>query len=192
MLGAIRSFFAVELSNELKQAVDALQRMLDSPRYNVRWVQPGNVHLTLRFLGEITEEELEAASGAAARAAAKGAPFRISLRGLGAFPSPGSPRIVWAGIEQCDPLRQLEGDLTRELREARFPPPDKPFSPHLTLGRVKRPPGKEDLRRQLQRHQELVLGQQEVQEFSLIRSDLRSAGPVYEALTRFTLGSAPP
>ena len=188
MAGGIRSFIAIELSDALKQALDALRKRLDSPRYDVRWVAARNIHLTLRFLGEISTDEVQAAAQAAARAAALTKPFRISLRGLGAFPSSGSPRVVWVGVEDCPSLQLLAEDLSRELLEARFPPPDHAFRPHLTLGRVKSPKGKEELKRELQQNQGVSLGQQDVAEFLLIRSELRPAGPVYTPLNRFSLG----
>jgi len=187
MEGGTRSFFAVELSRELKEALGTLRDRLDSPRYDVRWVRPGNLHLTLRFLGDMSDQDLETASRAASRAAAQGSPFSLVFRGLGAFPSPGSARIVWVGIEDCPLLVQLESRLSQQLRQAGFPPPDKPFKAHLTLGRVKSPQGREDLRHELERHRDLLLGRQEVPGFSLIKSDLRPSGPVYSALNRFTL-----
>ena len=184
----IRSFVAIELSEPLKQNLDSLRKRLDSPRYDVRWVKALNIHLTLRFLGEITENEIAAATGAAARAAARVAPFQFSIRGLGAFPTAGSPRVVWVGVEDDGPLLQLADSLSKELSAARFPPADHPFTPHLTLGRVKSPKGRDELKRQLVANQDICLGRQEVADFALIRSELKPGGPVYRPLSRFLLG----
>ena len=187
MGGKVRSFLAIELSEELKQALASLQKRLDLPQFDVRWVSAGNIHLTLRFLGEITEEAVEKASRAAAAATEKGSPFSILLRGVGAFPSLRSPRVVWGGIDSSEHLLQLEEALNRELSKAHFPPPDKPFRPHLTLGRVKSQRGKGDLRLHLKENQGITLGRMDVDHFALIKSDLRPSGPVYTSLEQFFL-----
>lgn len=187
MGGKVRSFLAIELSEGLKQALAALQKQLDLPQYDVRWVSARNVHLTLRFLGEITDEGVEKASQAATAATEKGSPFPILLRGTGAFPSLRSPRVVWVGIDLSEPLLQLEKALSRELKKAHFQSPDKPFRPHLTLGRVKSQRGKGDLRMQLEKNQGITLGRMDVDHFALIKSDLRPSGPVYTPLVQFFL-----
>ncbi len=187
MSGKIRSFLAIELSQALKQALEEVRYRLDLPQFDVRWVQPKNMHLTLRFLGEIPEQDLQRASQAASVAAEKGSPFQIALCGLGAFPSLSSPRVVWMGIEQDKPLVLLERALSQELESAHFPLPDKPFRPHLTLGRVKSKRGKRELERLLKRNQNVSAGQMDVEHFSLIKSELRPSGPIYTNLNRFTL-----
>lgn len=187
MGGTIRSFLAIELSEELKEALEEVRYRLDLPQFHVRWVQPKNMHLTLRFLGEIQEQDVQRASQAASNAAAKGAPFRMAVLGLGAFPSLNSPRVVWVGIDESRPLLRLEKALSQELELAHFPLPDKTFRPHLTLGRVKSQRGKGELKRHLERNQQLSVGQMNVKHFSLIKSELKPSGPVYTQLNRFAL-----
>lgn len=181
----IRCFVAIELPEALKKALESLRRRLDLPQFDVRWVEPANLHLTLRFLGEIPEEELPAVEEASSRAAQVSSAFSLKIQGLGAFPKPEAPRVVWAGAEPHQPLIHLEKKLSRELSLFRFPPPDKPFRPHLTLGRVKSSRGLGELRRLLERNREERIGEMEVSEIRLIRSQLERSGPVYTVLKRF-------
>ena len=187
MAGKLRSFLAIELSDELRSELDDLRTRLALPQFDVRWVATKNIHLTLRFLGEIQEEEIPGISRAASNAAAGLEPFRIELLGVDAFPSTTSPRVIWAGIEHSGPMIRLERNLTRELRQAEYPPPDKPFRPHLTLGRVKSSRGKKELKKLLLRNQRVPIGSMEVEQFALIKSELRPSGPIYTILESFKL-----
>ncbi len=104
----------------------------------VSWVKRDNLHYTLRFLGELGEDGGRRAERAAREAAAKHAPFDAALGALGAFPKPDRARVLWAGLSQGDaPFRALARDLEAALRAQGFERADKPFAPHLTLGRVR-------------------------------------------------------
>lgn len=186
----IRSFFAVELTEGLRDSLGGIRDRLASDRYDVRWVNTGNLHLTLRFLGEVTQEEIQRLTRAAQGAAAQLAPFEVTVGGLGTFPSRGSPRVIWVGFTPAAPLTELERVLTRELEQVPWPPPDKPFRPHLTLGRVKSGRGRENLRGALADHRDAVAGCLRVERFALVRSDLRPAGPLYTTLGQFALSRA--
>jgi 2'-5' RNA ligase len=181
----IRSFLAIELTEGLRRSLAALQRRIDSPEIDVRWVRPENIHLTLRFLGEVSEEELERISRTARNAAEKAVPFRVVLGGLGAFPTARSPRVVWVGVEDPEPLVSFENELTRELARIDWPPPDKAFRPHLTLARVKSSRGKGRLTRLLEGNRSATVGEIQVEHLALIKSELRPTGPIYTALDRF-------
>jgi len=182
----IRCFLAIELSENLKRSLESLRSRVDLPQFDVRWVEPRNLHLTLRFLGEIPEEDIETVSEAAQKTAEATESFSLLIQGLGAFPTLGSPRVVWAGVEPAEPVVRLERKLSRELDRLNWPPPDKPFRPHLTIGRVKSSRGKGELRRLLERTQREKIGEIRVTDIGLIRSQLRPAGPLYTNLKRFT------
>jgi len=188
----IRSFLAIELTENLRDSLEALIIKMDSPAFDVRWVRPENVHLTLRFLGEVTGEELLRVSSAAQRTAEQAEPFQMVLFGLGAFPTRGSPRVVWVGVQDPVPVVALERNLSDELERSGWPPPDKPFRAHLTVGRVKSPRGKDRLRRLLEENGEASVGQVRVEHMALIKSELRPAGPIYNTLNRFHFCQTPP
>ena len=181
----IRSFLALELTEGLRRSLVAIGRKVDSPAFDVRWVRPENLHLTLRFLGEASEEELAGVAQAARNAAEQAEPFQVVLCGLGAFPARGSPRVVWVGVKDPEPLLLLEARLSQELERMAWPPPDKAFRPHLTLGRVKGPRGAGELRRLLEENGQAIAGLVRVDHLALIKSQLRSAGPTYTILNRY-------
>lgn len=116
------------------RAIDALRRSGDG----VSWVKRDNLHFTLHFLGELGADGARAAAEAARTAAAAHAPFDAELSGLGAFPDAARARVLWLGMgEGAGPLRALARTLERELGTRGFERADKPFAPHLTLGRVR-------------------------------------------------------
>ncbi len=183
----IRAFLAIELPQNVKGSLESLRQEIHSPLFDVRWVSQKNMHLTLRFFGEIFEKEIQKISEATQMAVAKTAPFQLHLHGLGAFPSVKSPKVIWIGMTQSGPLINLENNLSIELKKLDYPPGDKPFHPHLTLGRAKSTRGKKDLVRLLEKNQNRSLEQMQVDQVTLIKSDLRPTGPVYTALHRFDL-----
>ena len=185
MTEKIRSFLAIELNENLYRSLEDLVRKLRSPRYDVRWVSPRNIHLTLRFFGEISSQDIDGVSLAAEKAALAVPPFEVNIIGLGAFPSLRSPRVIWAGIENPDSLVGLEKIISSELSLMAWPPPDKPFRPHITLGRVKSSRGKKELNQILEQYKGVNPGRLFVDHFSLIKSDLKPSGPAYTPLNRF-------
>jgi len=140
-----RTFIALELNAALQRFLGEIISHVSQELPDVRWVDPAGIHLTLAFLGELTDEQLAAAIGASEEAAQKATPFEYRLKGLGIFGSPQQPRVIWMGIEdlpsgqiQGSPLQQLHRVLTKELELRGFVTEKRPFSPHLTLARNKR------------------------------------------------------
>ncbi|MEW6443562.1 MAG: RNA 2',3'-cyclic phosphodiesterase [bacterium] len=181
----IRCFLAISLPEDLRDSLENLRSRLDLPQFDVRWVQASNVHLTLRFLGEIPESDLRRISLAAGRAAEVTESFSFRIEELGAFPTLQSPKVVWVGVQPPEPLTHLERRLSKELDQVQWPPPDKPFRPHLTLGRVKSPRGKTELKKVLEKHQKERVGEALATGIELIRSQLRPSGPIYTNLQHF-------
>lgn len=133
-----RTFLAIELPDVARAALtrerDALAREFPA----IRWVNPASIHLTLAFLGEIDGEALQAATDAAQEAARTARPFSLAITGLGSFGSLRAPRVVWAGVTgEVAALQRLQATLVDALARRGFPREERPFSPHLTLARVK-------------------------------------------------------
>jgi len=136
----MRLFLAVFPPAEVQRAAYGLFEALRRPGDGLSWVKPENLHYTLRFLGEVGEDGARRAAEAATEAAAKSREFAAALGALGAFPNPRRARVVWIGMsEGGEALVALAQDLDRTLAKRGFGAPDKPFSPHLTLGRVREP-----------------------------------------------------
>jgi len=155
----------------------------------VKWVEPHNVHLTLKFLGSVEEERLAAVAEAVRQAAAESEAFGLSCRGLGAFPNPRRPRVVWAGVQQgAEELTQLARELDRRLQALRFEPEKRPFAAHITLGRVKSPGNLPGLAEAIEGQREADFGCMEVRAVHLMKSTLTPKGPIYDVLQEFALG----
>jgi 2'-5' RNA ligase len=188
----IRSFIAIELSDEARSVLADLQNRLKAvvPPKTVRWTAPQNIHLTLHFLGDVEVNEVEQVSQAVKTAASNCRPFSLTLTGLGCFPNTRRPRIVWVGVrDKTETLVALHQNLGEGLNVINFKPEDRPYSPHLTIGRVKNGLP----RRQLTQLGEVLdqeirligeLATLNVAELSLIKSELTPSGPVYTPLTR--------
>lgn len=187
----LRLFVALELPGDVRRALAALVERLASTGADVKWVEEENFHLTLKFLGEVEPVRLAPLGEALSRAAAQMAPFRFTAAGTGAFPSARRPRVIWVGVEEGkEELRDLAGRMDRALADLGFPPEERPFSAHLTLGRVRSPKGMEELVRAL--GAATFEGREvAVREVVLFQSVLGRAGPVYTPLGRYPLGAAP-
>ncbi|HKW22967.1 MAG TPA: RNA 2',3'-cyclic phosphodiesterase [Ktedonobacterales bacterium] len=135
-----RTFLALELPdavrNTLRRYIERLARMIPE----VHWADPAGLHTTLAFLGELDDERLDAASQAAATVADVHAPFSLRLAGLGTFGSAHSPRVIWVGLAgENARLLALQAAVADELAARGFSREARPFSPHLTLARIKKP-----------------------------------------------------
>jgi 2'-5' RNA ligase len=136
----MRLFLAVFPPAAVQRAAHAASEALRRPGDSVSWVKPDNLHYTLRFLGELGEEGARRAGEAAAEAAATERAFEATLGGLGAFPDARRARVIWMGMTAgAEPLERLARTLEGALRKRGFDPADRPFSAHLTLGRVRTP-----------------------------------------------------
>lgn len=187
----MRLFFAVELSESLREQVGRVQSLLRPAGANVRWVEPQGSHFTLRFLGEVGPGDLAALDRAAGPAAAAAAPMNVRVASLGSFPEEEyrPPRVVWAGVDgEIEPLRELHAELEERLEAEGFPPEGRRYRPHVTLGRVKGRRGVPELRALLQEHGDTELGTMRVQEIVLMRSHTRPDGAHYERLQTYPLG----
>ncbi len=188
MTNNIRSFIAIELPGQVIEAIKKIQEDLCKYRLNIRWVRPENIHLTLKFLGNISEEDVAPITGVLRIAADTTAPFHLRGQGIGIFPGISRPRVVWVGMSgDVEPLKQFQFNVEEGLEELGFPKEGRPFRAHLTLGRVK---GKLDKRILLEAIEQC--GNFQSDSFTadstiLFRSDLRRNGAVYTKLAEVPL-----
>ena len=134
---AVRTFIALELSEAAKAGILGCVEALRDRGVKASWARPSTIHLTLRFLGDVDDERLADVVSATERAAAVAQRFEFVTTGLGAFPSPARPRVVWAGVEAPDALYELRSALDVELESAGFARERRRFHPHVTLGRIR-------------------------------------------------------
>jgi 2'-5' RNA ligase len=188
-MSKIRSFIAVPLSGEIAHATGKIVREIDKVATGIKWVEPENMHLTLKFLGDIDENETWEVCRAIAKAVGNMEAFDIECQGVGAFPSNEKPKTLWIGItqgkESLGQLQQAVDDAMADLGFRREPPR---FSPHLTIGRVKQPgPQLREVTRILNENADFSAGVAMVDEVVLFSSDLTPEGPIYSPMGRAEL-----
>lgn len=182
----MRLFFCVELGPQVRRALaeaeDQLRVHLSGP---AKWVDPANLHLTVRFVGEVGEELAPALQECGSGVAAGGQPFSLSLTRLGAFPRPDRARVVWAGADEDSPLF---ADLARRAEAAvqasGVPPERRQATAHVTLARLRRPQDVAGALAEVQLRPVTV----EVTTLTLMESKLRPQGPIYTPVARWRLG----
>lgn len=184
----IRCFVAVELDDPARRELARVEDLLRRSGADVKWVDPGSLHLTLKFLGNVPPPAVTGVAAALANAARGQGPFAFSLAGVGAFPSLSRPRVVWVGVtEGRERLASLAASVEEALAPLGFAPEARGFSPHLTLGRSRSERGLAELRRAMEDAKGFVGPSVAVERMVLFSSDLRPSGPVYRPLGTFPL-----
>ena len=185
----IRSFLAIELPQSVLKKIEEVQGDLKQSRADVRWVSPRNIHLTLKFFGNIDESKIESIVQAIEGPVSATPPFSLKVRGLGAFPHLKNPRVLWMGLtEGKDVLTILQRQVEDELEKVGFEREERPFQPHLTLGRSNSSRGRDELIGMMEKYREEEFGEVVVEKMILFKSDLRPTGPIYTALKEIKLG----
>jgi 2'-5' RNA ligase len=186
----IRVFCAIELPSWIRERAGEHIAALRSLAPDVRagWERPEKLHLTLKFLGEIEQSRVPLLSAAAERAALSLQPFALSVEGAGAFPPRGPARVLWLGLKDATgALALLQQRLEDECGVEGFPREARPFNPHITIARLRRPTGARSL---AALHEEKGFARAEfsVRELVLIRSELGRGGSRYTELSRHAFG----
>ncbi len=183
-MNVIRAFIAISLTPEIYQNLDRILEDLKGrlPGTAVRWVPARNIHLTLKFLGDVSVANLELLTKLLQSEVGRYTPFEVSVGDIGAFPSIRRPRVVWVGVKAPADLQALQHGIEAETARLGYAHEEREFSPHLTLGRVSRNATSQDV----QRISEVIgsvkvgfLGAARVQAVNLYRSDLNPHGSVY-------------
>ncbi|MEA3407774.1 MAG: RNA 2',3'-cyclic phosphodiesterase [Chloroflexota bacterium] len=193
-MASIRTFVAIELTEEALDALGRLQERLKQARGGGagRWVRKEGIHLTLKFLGDVAEERVDEVCEAVRRACEGHASFSVTIAGLGCFPHTRRPRVLWAGVEgEVDTLCALQEAVEREMVALGFPKERHPFTPHLTLARIHREARAEDIRalgQMADKASSEQIGGMRVDAVSVMKSDLRPTGAIYTELCCIPLG----
>jgi 2'-5' RNA ligase len=191
MPGMLRAFVAVEMSEPVRSALQDVQAGLKQIKVRARWVRPENIHLTLKFLGNIPAGHVPSIGQALMEAARPHGPLSLTAAGMGVFPGLRRPRVIWVGLaDRTDALGRLQRDIDARLAALGFPREAKRFRGHVTIGRFAESGSPGPVADALDRYRTQVVGALAVHEVVLFRSDLRPEGPVYAPLVRAPLGSA--
>jgi RNA 2',3'-cyclic 3'-phosphodiesterase len=185
----MRLFVALEIPSTARENLAALLKSLGRVSPQTRWARPENLHVTLKFIGEVPQTRLAAIRGALA-SVRSGQPVTLDFRGLGFFPNEKHPRVFWAGIEASPNLKMLAADIEKAAERLGLPREQRPFSPHLTLARFAPPGLPEKLRSAIQENAGREFGALRTSQFHLIESKLKSSGAEYTTLERFAFVAA--
>ena len=180
----MRLFVALEIPSAVRDNLTSLLRSLRAITKEPRWVRAENLHVTLKFLGEVTERKLDAIRTALGEIHSEQA-VTLEFRGLDFFPNEKHPRVFWAGIEASTNLKTLAADIEGAMEKLRIAREQREFSPHLTLARFERAHVPEALRKAIAENSEREFGSLRTNEFHLIQSKLRPSGAEYTTLASF-------
>ena len=188
----IRSFIAIELTDEVKSGLYKIQTALKSPGHTfVKWVTTKDIHLTLKFLGNISMQMVADITKVIEEASQEVSSFHLTVGRLGAFPNLRRPRVLWVGVGgEVEKLVMLQRRIDQSLKPLGFAPEARPFAPHLTLARLKEGAAADKLRE----FGDIVARNLETEDYemtaasvSLMRSQLFPSGAVYSCLTKVEL-----
>lgn len=194
-MGLLRAFLAAEIPSQLQDAIQTatagLRQLLGGDL--VRWVPVRNIHLTLKFLGDVSPSSLDLIQHMLQIEAGHYQPFDARVEGFGCYPNPHRPRILWIGLQVPSSLLSLQRDLDSASARLGYPSEDRDFSPHLTIGRVRQNAGATEIqkiRSEVEHTQVGALGTTRVDAIHLFKSDLLPTGSVYTKLFSAPLGSS--
>ena len=186
-MALIRAFIAVELPEGLKKELAELEAQLgkNSPPV-VKWVDPNSIHITLKFLGEVSEDSIDELMLAIEESTQGVSPFKLEVCEVGAFPNLDRVQVVWVGVKgELDKIGQLQKKIEANTEQLDFPRESKVFTPHLTLGRVRneaKPNDRQRLGKLLSETTFVALHNVDVNAVNLMKSQLTNAGAIYTCI----------
>ncbi len=188
----IRSFIAIPIPAALQKSAGHLVQRLEVSSSGIKWVPQDNLHLTLKFLGDVDNREIPRVCGVVRECCAPSEPFEMLVSGVGAFPDPNRPRVVYAGItEGGEALKAIVDRLEVELAKLGFKPEARDYVPHLTLGRARGGSrrGSPELASVIHANQKARLGSFIADRVLIMASFLDKAGPTYQIMDTIHLGN---
>jgi 2'-5' RNA ligase len=179
----IRTFIAIELPEKIIYTIGKVQKEIKSYGLKIRWVRPENIHLTLKFLGDIKKTDTEKVARAVSESVTGYPPISLAVKGIGVFPGIKRPRVIWLGVSnQLDTLTVLQKTLDEKLEEIGFPKEKRPFRGHLTLGRIKSKIDPKTLNTVLKEFIQFESERFFADRIILYKSELKPKGAVYTKL----------
>ncbi len=183
----IRSFISINIDDVIKRDINDLLTDLKRHNLDVKWIPPENLHITLKFLGNVPENTLERVKELL-QGISSFKTFRLRFKGTGFFPGRKRPRVIWIGITDSNILRSLQEIIEERMSALGFAKEERPFSPHLTIGRIRSLRDQERLNEVIEAIKDREFGIIDVDRIFLMKSDLRPGGAVYSVIAEFPLG----
>ncbi len=188
----MRTFVAIEFSPKIRGKIGEIIEYFktQTPDYALKWVEPQNLHMTIKFLGEVSEEHLRTIKDVLSDTLKGRSAFEIEVTGMGMYPSTQKPRVIWLGIKGSEPLKDIHQSLDQALQKASIPPDKRGLSPHLTIARVRRNVETlivQDIGKTLSQFKIDSLGKCTIDRIVLYKSTLTPSGPIYDPLLSIPL-----
>lgn len=178
----------MEANEEIRSSLVNVQKELEQTGADLKIVKPENIHLTLKFLGDISENQVDLVKEALQNATEAVDPFQVQVKGLGVFPEPSFIRVIWAGVtEGEEQLKSIRKDLDQSLSKISQSSDNKEYIPHYTIARVKSGKAKDKLNSIIENKSDVEWGSIEADKVELKKSELTSEGPIYSTLEAVSL-----
>ncbi len=186
-----RSFLAFELNEEIKNIVSGTIREIKPLMPDIRWIRPENIHMTVVFMGDIDYSCIDPIDKAARNICKRYTPFQICLNGIGIFGTRRNPRVIWIGLDgDIREIDNLKNDFNKALKPLGIKQENRPFKPHLTIGRFKKQHrGFLGINRILDKYKNLRTSKYTQKTLTMYKSELRHTGAVYTRIKSWPLGS---
>ena len=182
----VRSFLAIEVDNDLIPQITDVQKEFKKTNANIKYVPSENMHFTLKFFGNIDLDMVEDISVAVLKVIKDYSSFDLNIKKCGCFPNKNVIKVLWLGLDEGSPIKDLQRDLDKEFKKLGFKK-ERNFISHLTIGRVKSPKGKKEIRNAIEKLENIEIGQMTVSKICLKKSTLTPQGPIYEDIKVFEL-----
>lgn len=186
----LRCFIAIEIPETIKKSITDIIDTLKKSGSDIKWVPNENIHITLQFLGETEESLIPDIKGALCKILAPYSPFYIKIADVGCFPSGRRPRVIWVGMEESRSLINLYRDISSGMVKFGYQKEERGFTPHVTIGRVKSNRNLGELLRRLEEFTVKDYQDFEVQNITLMKSELKPSGAKYYSLAEIPIGGS--
>jgi|Deesub1362A_J573_1020465.scaffolds.fasta_scaffold00173_2 2'-5' RNA ligase len=183
----MRCFIAIHIDEGVRSALSGLQEELKGCNVDIRWVRPENIHLTLKFLGDVKEDRLDMIRARLEDICSRYNRFSLEARGMGIFPDKKRPRVLWVDVDGNGNLKGLQHDIEEAMATIGFKKEDRAFTPHLTIGRFRSRAGIDALYDRMQSYMDERFGLFDVRSVFLMESILRPSGAEYRRVAEFGL-----
>lgn len=185
---ALRCFIAIEIPEAIKRAIVSSIDGLKKSGADVKWVSPEHIHITLQFLGETEEALVPVINETLDKILLPYSSFYIKIAGVGCFPDTRRPRVIWVGTEESQPVINLHGDIAKGMARLGYREEERNFTPHLTIGRVKSNRNMGGLLKKIDEIKTTYFSAFEVQNITLMKSELKPSGAKYYSLAEIPFG----
>ena len=184
-MSMFRGFIAIEIN--ATPSILEFEKEIKKTGADIKLVEPQNIHITLKFLGDVEETLIDEIARIIKDAVKEIKPFTMKLNGTGVFPNNNYVRVIWIGIKEAQIIETIVKTIDEHLSELGFRKEKRGFSPHLTIGRVKSAKNKQILLEVIEKYKDVEFSIQEVKSIKLMKSDLTSKGPIYSTMREVKL-----